>query len=70
MLAGSQLPRVIPKPFRVQGRCTHRKCQPIWRIMVSKIGAVISFRRFQCSPTGLTERIQTLRKDALLAQEN
>ncbi len=44
--------RVIPKPFRVQGRCTPRKCQPIWRTMVSKIGAVISFRRFQCSPQG------------------
>src|SRR5208282_4233388 len=35
--------RVSPKPFRVQGLCTHRKCQPIWRIMVSKIGAVIPF---------------------------
>ena len=43
---------VLPKPLRVQGRYTHRKCQPSWRIMVSKTGAVISFKRVQFSPAG------------------
>lgn len=42
---------VSPNPLRQHEPCIHMKCQPAWRIMVSKTGAAISCTKFQLPPT-------------------
>ena len=41
-----------PKPLRAHEPGIHIECQPAWRIIVSKIDAVISSTSFQLSPKG------------------
>lgn len=44
---------VSPKPLRTLEPGIHIECQPAWRIIVSKIDAVISSTSFQLSPKGI-----------------
>ena len=70
MLAGSPLLPSTRSLFGNRASCSHMKCQPAWRIIVSKTGAGISSTTHPVFADGLRAGDPTVPAGRILAQEN